>query len=110
MSQYGTVWLRKMLDSLGCPDHLLSGKADLTVPTGKMGGGRKQLRLGSLPAVPTTHPFFCFFCFLFFFFRHCTHQMLCMQVCSLVPAAPRCADQLWKLRCSQHGVRQEGAL
>lgn len=67
MSQYGTVWLRKMLDSLGCPDHLLSGKADLTVPTGKMGGGRKQLRLGSLPAVPTTHPFFCFFCFLFFF-------------------------------------------
>ena len=67
MSQYGTVWLRKMLDSLGCPDHLLSGKADLTVPTGKMGGGRKQLRLGSLPAVPTTHPFFCFFCFFCFF-------------------------------------------
>lgn len=66
MSQYGTVWLRKMLDSLGCPDHLLSGKADLTVPTGKMGGGRKQLRLGSLPAVPTTHPFFCFFLFFFF--------------------------------------------
>ena len=57
--QHCAMWLRRVLVSLGCPGHLLLGKADLTIPICKMGGSRKQLKPGSPPQPP--------------FFQQCTH-------------------------------------